>query len=172
VRCANGSHAPVTASGFLSGSTQISKATGSQPMMSNGIFVEVDAYSNGCTGASIGFAEGGIANGYTPPHRNLASAALDGTTLVQDFDTGSQVSVSLNIDIHGTGPVTGDSSSSRTRTVADPGGPITITITQSDDGSRAGTATGTITIDGVKLSPTFSSTTLSFNRSTEITIER
>jgi hypothetical protein len=172
IHCAAGGTATAAATGFLSGSASISKMTGSTKMLNNGIFVEIDSYSNGCTGAGIGFADGGIANGLTPPTKKLVSAALDGTALVQDFGSGAQVSVTLNIDVNGTGPLTSESSSSHTRTVPAPGGPITITITHSANSSREGVATGTVTVDGVVFHPTFSSTTMSFSKNSEITIEK
>src|SRR5215510_3976252 len=43
----------VSASGFLSGSLQIVKATGSPTTVNDGVFVEVDSYSNTCTGANL-----------------------------------------------------------------------------------------------------------------------
>jgi hypothetical protein len=172
IHCAGGTTATATANGFLSGSASISKMTGSAKMLNNGIFVEIDSYSNGCTGAGIGFSEGSIANGLTAPNRNLVSAALDGTTLVQDFDSGAQVSVALDVDVQGTGTITSSSSSSHTRTVPTPDGPITITITHSSSSNREGVATGTVTVDGVVFRPTFSSTSMSFSKNSEITIEK
>jgi hypothetical protein len=171
VKCADGTRKPATAAGFISGSGSISKSKGTPAMLVNGIFVEIDSYSNGCTGASIGFATGGISGGFTTPNRNLVSAALDGTTLVQDFDTGSSVSVTLAIDVDGTGPVTGSAASTRTRTVDGPGGPVTITITQSASSSRDGTVDGTVTIDGVAFAPT-ATATMSFSKNSDIVIER
>ncbi len=87
IHCAGGGSGTVSASGFLSGSQTITKATGSPKTVNNGIFVEVDSYSNTCTGATLGFADGGIANGFTPPSVRLNSAQVAGTTTVQDFST-------------------------------------------------------------------------------------
>jgi hypothetical protein len=116
----------------------------------------------------MGFATGGIANGLTPPDRRLNSAGLNGTTLVQDPGSGVQISVKLDVVIEGIGPLNASSSSTKTRTVA----PVTITITNSSSANRDGVGSGTITIDGVELDPTFTSTTLSDNANSVITIEK
>lgn len=168
IRCGRHSTAIVSATGFLAGSSSVTKQTGTPKTVSNGIFVEIDSYSNGCTGANLGFATGGIANGLTPPDRRLNSAGLNGTTLVQDPGSGVQISVKLDVVIEGIGPLNASASSTKTRTVA----PVTITITNSSSANRDGVGSGTITIDGVELDPTFTSTTLSDNANSVITIEK
>jgi hypothetical protein len=172
IACAGGGTGTVSASGFLSGSESISKQTGSPKTVSNGVFVEIDSYANSCTGASLSFGDGGITSGFAPPNKKLASAGLEGVASVQDFSTGLSISVDLDLVIVGTGPITTEKSHSRTKTVESPGGPITITISRSSSSNRAGVVSGTITIDGVALDADFSSTTLSSNASTDITIEK
>jgi len=170
--CADGSAGTVFASGFLSGSDSVSKETGTPKTVSNGIFVEVDIYSNTCTGVNFNFGDGSIANGYTPPNKKLNSAGLEGSTTVQDFDTGKTIPVVLDLVIEGTGPLTAEKAHSKTRTVQGKHGPVTITITTSADSSRAGIVSGTLSVDGVELDATFSPTTLSSNGNTEITINK
>ncbi|HEY4012980.1 MAG TPA: hypothetical protein VGM06_06565 [Polyangiaceae bacterium] len=172
ITCADGSAGSVSASGFLSGSDSVTKETGTPKTTSNGIFVEIDTYSNSCTGASLSFGDGGIADGYAPPNKKLASGGLEGVASVQDFSTGLSISVDVALVIEGTGPITSEKSHSRTKTVQSPGGPVTITITRSASSSRDGVVSGTITVDGVALDAQFSSTTLSSNASTEITITK
>ena len=168
ITCADGSQGTVSALGFLSGSEQISKQTGTPKTFSNGVFVEIDSYFNDCTGASLGFSDAGIANGFTPPNKRLNSAGLEGTALVQDFDTGAKIPVVIDIVIQGTGPLSAGRSSSKNKTLH----PLTITISKSSNANRAGVASGTISIDGVPLDTTFSATTLSDNASFELTIEK
>jgi hypothetical protein len=168
IACAGGGSGTVTASGFLSGSQSITKSTGSPKTVNNGIFVEVDSYSNSCTGAMLGFADGGIANGFTPPNAHLNSAELAGTTTVQDFDTGLSISVAIDVVLEGTGPISAEKSTTKTKTK----GPVTITITRSASASRAADASGTISVGGVAIDATFSSTTLSSNANATITITK
>jgi hypothetical protein len=158
----------VSALGSFSGSENISKQTGSPKTVSNGVFVEIDTYFNECTGASLGFAEGGIPNGFTPPNKRLNSAGLEGTALVQDIGTGNQIPVVIDIVIEGTGPLSASKSSSKSKTI----NPVTITINKNANANRDGIASGTISIDGVALDTTFSSTTLSDNATLDVTIEK
>jgi hypothetical protein len=170
--CADGTSGSVFASGFLSGSDSITKETGTPKTTSNGVFVELDIYSNTCTGVNFNFGDGSIPNGYTPPNKSLSSAGLMGTASVQDFDTGRTISVAIDLVVEGTGPITASKSHSHTRTVQTPGGPITINIDSSANSSRAGDVSGTLAIDGTEFDATYSSTTLSTNASMEITISK
>jgi hypothetical protein len=172
ITCADGSAGTVFSSGFLSGSDSLSKETGTPKTVSNGIFVEIDIYSNTCTGVNFNFGDGSIPNGYTPPNKKLNSAGLEGSTTVQDFDTGTMIPVVLDLVIEGTGPLTAEKAHSKTRTVQGKHGPITITTTTSADSSRTGVVSGTLSVDGVELDATFSPVTLSSNGSTEITIQK
>ena len=168
IRCSGGGRGTVSAAGFLSGSQTITKTSGSPKMVNNGVFVEVDSYSNTCTGVTLGFADGGIANGFTPPNAHLNSAQLLGSTTVQDFDTGLSVPVVIDVVLEGTGAITASKSTTTTKTK----GPVTITITSSASASRAADASGTIKIGGVDVDATFSSTTLSSNANATITITK
>jgi hypothetical protein len=78
----------------------------------------------------------------------------------------------VDLVIEGTGPVTATAAHSKTKTVQGKHGPVTITITTSANSTRAGLVSGSLTIDGVELDATYSSTTLSSNGSTEITIDK
>ncbi len=168
IACAGGGSGTVSASGFLSGSQQITKTSGSPKMVNNGVFVEVDSYSNTCTGATLGFADGGIANGFTPPNAHLNSAQLLGTTTVQDFGTGLTITVAIDVVLEGTGPISAEKSNTKTKTK----GPFTITIMRSASASRAADASGTISVGGVAIDATFSSTTLSTNANATLTITK
>jgi hypothetical protein len=175
ITCADGiTSGTVTAFGSLSGSESITKDTGAPKTVSNGVFVEVDSYFNECTGASIGFADGGITNGFTPPNKRLNSAELEGTTSVQDFGTGDTVEVAIDVVIEGTGPLTASKSVTKTKTVDGPGGPVTITINKTSNANRSGVASGTVAFDGVQLDVTFDATvtTLLDNATTDVTIEK
>lgn len=172
ITCADGSSGTVFASGMLSGSDSISKETGTPKTTSNGVFVEVDIYSNTCTGVNFNFGDGSIANGYTAPNKKLNSAGLEGSTTVQDFDTGNTIPVVVDLVVEGTGPVTATAAHTKTKTVQGKHGPVTITIASSANSTRAGLVSGSLTIDGVELDATYSSTTLSSNANTEITISK
>lgn len=170
--CADGSEGTATASGFLSGASTLTKTKGAPRTETNGIFVDV-TYSNSCTGVNVSFADGSIPDGLTPPrNKKLKDAALDGNGTVQDFGTGATLPISLAVDVEGTGDVNTSAASSHTTTVNTPGGTITVTITHSANANRSGTASGTVTIDGVVFTPDFFSTSLSLNRNSEIVIER
>ena len=169
VACAGGGSGTVFASGMLSGSQSITKDTGSPKTVSNGVFVEIDSYSNSCPGAPpFGFATGGFADGFTPPNPHLNSAELAGTTTVQDFDSGATLAVSIDLVFEGTGPLTSGKNNTKTRTT----GPVTITITHSANANRAADVSGTISIGGVALDATFNTSTLSSNANTTITITK
>src|SRR5450432_1938311 len=170
--CADGSGGNVFSSGFLSGSNSISKETGTPKTIVNGVFVELDIYSNTCTGVNFGFGDGNIVDGYTAPNKRLNSAGLMGTASVQDFGTGNTIAVTIDLVIEGTGPLTASTSHSRTRTVQTPGGPITITIDNSANSNRAGDVSGTLSIGGTEFDATFSSATLSTNANMEITVNK
>jgi hypothetical protein len=171
VTCADGSEGSVFAFGALFGSEQITKETGSPRSVSNGINVEIDSYSNSCTGTNFsGF--GGAANAFAAPNKRLTSAGLTGTVSVQDFGSGATVLVGVDVVIVGTGPISTSKSSTKTKTVQCPGGPVTITITRSANSNRAGDASGSLTIEGFELDPAFNTTTLLDNSNSTISIEK
>jgi hypothetical protein len=139
--------------------------------VNNGISVEIDSYSNSCTGTSFsGF--GGAANAFASPNKKLTSAGLTGTASVQDFSTSLTFNVGVDVVIVGTGPISASKSSTKTKTIQCPGGTVTITITRSANSNRSGNASGSLTIEGFELDPTFSTTTLVDNSNTTITIEK
>jgi hypothetical protein len=172
ISCPNGTPGQVLGSGFILGSSLVVKTTGEGKTSLNGVFVELDSYSNSCTETSLDFATDSFPDGLNPPNKNLKKAALEGSTVLVDPVTGVEVSVALDIKVAGTGPVISQSDSTRTRVVPPPAGPITITITKSTDNGRDGVATGTMTFEGVTVTPTFSGATLSFDKNVDVTIER
>lgn len=157
----------VSAFGFISGSQQITKATGTPTTVNNGVFLEV-SYTNTCTGASLSFADGGITNGFTPPNAHLNSAQVLGTATVQDFSTGASGTVVLDVVFEGTGAITTSKSTTTTKTK----GPLTITITSQGSSSRAAVASGTIKVNGVDIDATFDSTSMSSNANATVTITK
>lgn len=167
VTCADGTQNSVFAAGSISGSDRIQHDSGSPRTMTDGVFVEVDEYFDGCTSLFTG-GTGGIANGYRPPNKNLTSARLTGSTSFQDFDSGQTIPISIDLKISGTGPLT----ASKDNTVTHGSGPTTVTVSHSASESRAGTVTGTLSIGGVELDATFSDTSMAANSQTTITIER
>lgn len=169
INCAGGGTAEFSASGFLSGAQQLFKSKGSPKTVSNGVFVDV-SFFNGCTSESR-FASGGISGGFAPPNRTLAAASLEGSTVIQDFGDGATFPFSLDVEVVGEGPVSAGRTKSHTRTVGAPGNAFTITHSDFSNANRAGTASGTVTVAGVTLTPEFSSTTLIFNSNSVLTIE-
>ena len=172
VTCPDGSPGQVLASGFLLGSSLVVKTKGEGKTSLNAVFMELDSYSNACTGTTLGFATESIPDGLNPPNKNLKKAKLTGTAVLADPDAGVEVSVALDIKVEGTGPLISDSDSTRTRTVTTPHGPVTITVTKSTENGRDGVASGTMTLEGVTVTPTFSLTTLGFDKNADITIEK
>ncbi len=167
ITCPNGSSGEVDVFGFLSGSESMTKQAGSGRTFSDGVFVEIDEYVNSCTGAfASGF--GTIVNGYVPPNKHLDKARIIGSTSFQDFNTGLTYPISVNLRIEGTGPITAN----KDNTVSHGSGPITVTISHTADSSREGIVTGTMTIDGVELDASFSTSTLTLNSQTTITVTK
>lgn len=172
IRCPDGTPGQISGSGFVLGSSLVVKTTGEGKTSLNGVFVELDSYGNSCTGTSLNFATESFADGLNPPNKNLKKAALQGNTILVDPDTGVAISLALDIGVRGTGPLISQSDSTRTRVVTAPAGPITITVTKSTDNSRDGIATGTMTFEGVTVTPTFSGATLGFDKNVDVTIVR
>jgi len=169
IACAGGGSGTVSAAGFLSGSQSVTRTKGSPKTVNNGVFIEIDSYSNTCTGVNLGFLTGGIANAFTAPNAHLNSAQIIGSTTVNDFsDPPNTLTVSLDVVFEGVGPVTAGRSTTVTKTK----GPLTITITSSANASRTADASGEITINGVVLDTTFSVTTLNSNANSTLTITK
>lgn len=141
-------------------------------MNGNGIFVEIDGYSNTCTGTNFGFADGGITNGYVPPDKQLTSAQLIGNGNVQDFDSGRSISVSLNLTLTGVGPISSSISSSISRVVATHTAPLNMSVTHSANTNRAGITSGSISIEGFSLTPIFFFADLITNGNSQVIIQR
>jgi len=167
ITCADGSAGEVDAFGSFRGADSVTKQTGAPRTFTDGVFVEIDEYVNSCTGA---FASGigNISNGYIPPDRSLRAARMIGSTTFQDFNSGQTFPISINLKIEGTGPIT----ASKDNTVSHGSGPMTVTVSHTGTATRNGTVTGTITLDGVELDATFSSTTLFANTQSTITVTK
>lgn len=149
VDCGGGVTGVATALGFISGSDQINFSTGSPQSISNGTFIEIDFYSNTCTGAFLSFGDGGIANSYTAPDKKLTSAAIAGVATVQDFNTGNTFAVTLNVSFAGTGSTSQEKSSSHSKTTGTTHGNLSISHSKSASASRQATVTGSVGIDSV-----------------------
>ena len=168
IACAGGGSGTLSMSGMLSGAQSITKATGSPKTVSNGASIEIDNYSNTCTGLTFGFAFGGFASGFTPPNAHLNSAQVAGTGSVQDFDSGATVQVAVDVVWEGTGPLSAEKSHTITKTK----GPFTITIMRQANANRTADASGTIKADGVDINATFTMSTLSSNANGTLTVTK
>ena len=166
--CADGTIGTANGFGFISGSDSISHQPGTPKSISNGGFVEIFGFSTSCNSDFIGFGIVGVSGGYQAPNPQLKSAALTATTTVQDLDTGASFPLSLNLAFTGDGPI---SSSKGTTVVHDEGG-YTVTVTRGAFSSRAAGVTGTISIDGVEVDASFSSTDLFSNSSAQVTVQK
>jgi len=169
--CADGSMGFVSVTGFLNGAQQIFSTTGTPQTIGNGVYVEIDSFFNTCTGLALSGA-GQIVNGFTPPDKKLTSARLAGTAQVQDFGTGATVPITLDVAISGDGTLTSSKANSHTKTVGDKGGPLSITTSHGASSNRSGTASGTMSIDGVAIDPQFFFAVLVANDNTTTTISK
>lgn len=171
VTCADGSHGFVSAFGSLTGAQQITRSTGTTKTISNGVFLEIDSFFNTCTGLAVsGF--GSIVNGFTPPDKKLTSSALVGTGSVQDFGSGATVAVSIDITVTGTGNTSQSKSNSQSKTIGSHGGPLQINVSHFANSNRSGSASGTISIDGVAIDPQFFFAILIANDNSSTTISK
>ena len=171
VTCADGTQGFVSAFGSLQGAEQIFRQTGTPTTLANGVFVEIDSFFNTCTNVGLS-GSGGVANALTPPDKKLTSAAMVGSASVQDFGSGATVPVVFNVNVLGTGTATQSKSSGHSKTLGDKGGPIMITTSHSANTNRSGTATGTISIDGVAIDPQFYFSFLNLNDNSSTTISK
>ena len=112
--------------------------------MANGVVVSVDSYSNSCTGQILGGMSGGIPNALTPPDKKLTSATMAGSGLVQDFFSGVQIPVSIDVDVIGSGQTSQSKAHSKTKIKGATGGPIIVSTDRSANGNRGATPEGTI----------------------------
>jgi hypothetical protein len=162
----------VSAFGSLQGAEQIFTSTGAPPFMSNGVLVQIDSYSNSCTGQILGGMSGGIPNALTPPDKKLSSAAMVGSALVQDFFSGVQIPVSIDVDVIGSGQTSQSKGHNKTKIKGATGGPIIVSTDRSANGNRGATPEGTIIIDGVDIAAEFSFGLLISNSSATQTISK
>lgn len=170
VTCADGSQGSVSAAGFISGSSQVSQETGTPSTTSNGVSIDIFFYSNTCTNTPVGFALGGIADAFTAPDNKLSSAGVSGSGSVQSLDFGNSIPFALDLVFEGTGPLSSGKSHSISKIDGGHGGPILIAVDRDANANRSADVSGTITLEGFELDPTFSSATLSTNASTDISI--
>jgi hypothetical protein len=168
VICADGSVGTASGFGFVSGAESISHSPGSPKSISNGGLIEIFDYSDSCTGTFIGFAIGGLSGGYTAPHPNLASAALSGTTSVQelDSDTGASYPVSIDLVFTANGP----SQKFRSNTASHDFPGYTVVVSRNASNARDAGVTGTITINGLEPDASFSTTVINSNTSGQTTV--
>ena len=172
VSCPDGSLGRVAASGFVLGSSLVVKVKGDGKTSLNAVFVELDSYSDTCSGKTLGFATESFPDGLNPPNKNLKKATMAGNAVLADPEAGVDVLVALDINVAGVGPLSSQSDSTRTRTVMSAHGPITITVTKSTGNGRDGVASGTMTFDGLTVNPSFSLTSLGFDKNVDVTIEK
>jgi hypothetical protein len=169
--CPDGTPGFVSAFGSLTGALQITKSPGTPSSMSNGVFVEVDSFFNTCTGQGLS-GSGGIPGGFTPPDKKLTSSAMSGSTLVQDFGSGLQIPVSVNVSVVGTGNLSQSKDNSQSKTVGSTGGPLSINHSHFANSNRSGTATGTITIDGTPIDAEFFFSLLIANDNSSMSVSK
>jgi hypothetical protein len=173
ITCAGGGTGSVFAFGFVAGADSITTMTGSPKANgSNGTFVEIDSYSNTCTGTNFGSAAGAISNGYVPPDSNLTSARATGTGLIQDFGTAIQYSVTLNLTFTGIGPLNDSKSHTMSRTISAAGKPLTMSNSHFENTHRAAMLSGTVTLEGFALTPIFFFGSLVSNDNSELTVTK
>jgi len=127
VTCADGTQGFVSAFGSLSGAQTVSRSTGTPQSFSNGVFVEIDSFFNTCTNQALS-GTGGVANAFTPPDKQLTSAALVGTASVQDFSSGATIPVTFNVTVQGVGNTSQSKSNSQSKTIGAKGGPLVINV--------------------------------------------
>jgi hypothetical protein len=166
--CADGSVGSVNGFGFVFASESVSHQPGGAPAINNGVSIDIFDYFNSCTGDFIGFGVAGFANGYRGPNPALISAAISGSTLVQDLDTGASLPITLNLVFSGQGPV----SSSKGTTVTHDVPGFSVIVQRGSFPSRSAGVTGTITINGLEPDASFSSSTLAGNSSATVTVQQ
>jgi hypothetical protein len=171
ITCSDGSAGFVAAGGFLQGAEQIFSQTGQPSFNSNGVYVQLDFYFNSCSGVTLSGA-GQVVNGLTGPDKKLTSATLVGPALVQDFGTGAQIPVSINVTITGTGNLFQSKSSSKSREIGTKGGPVNMTQNHGQNQNRQGTAAGTMSVDGFAIDPQFTFASMNTNDNSQLTISK
>jgi len=169
--CPDGSTGFVGVFGSLAGAEQVSSQTGVPKVFANGIFVSIDGYTNSCTFFSVSGANNFVENAFVPLDAKLRGTSMVGSTVVTDFNTGAQLSVSFDIDVDADGPLNTSKSTSKSKVRSTKGGPVTVNKSRTANNNRTGDAEGTLTIDGVVLNPDFSAVLFS-SSSAQVTITR
>ena len=148
--CADGSTGVVSVFGFLNGAQQIIIQTGQPTTMGNGVSIEMDSFFNSCTGQALS-GEGQIVGGFTPPDTKLTSAAMAGTTSIQDFGGGPPVTLSLNVTLTGTGSTSQSKDNSHSKIIGSKAGPLNFSQSHFANSNRSATLSGSLTVAGVPI---------------------
>ena len=148
--CANGTTGFVSIFGFLNGAQQVIIQTGTPTTIGNGVSIEVDSFFNTCTNQALS-GEGQIVGGFTPPDTKLTSAAMAGTTSIQDFGGGPPVTLSLNVTLTGTGTTSQSKDNSHSKIIGSKEGPLSITQSHFANSNRSATLSGSLTVAGVPI---------------------
>jgi hypothetical protein len=169
ITCDNSLEGEFFVNGFLSGAEQVFKSHGSKKFDGNAVVVDVFFFDS-CTGESR-FASGAVSNGLNPPSRNLEFASMEGSTLVQDFFDGAQFPFSLDVDVQGVGEISAGRFKEHTKTENTESGTVTIVHSDFANANRSAIASGSVTLDGVTLTPEFSFSLMNRNANSQRVIE-
>jgi hypothetical protein len=169
ITCADTSTGEFFVNGFLSGADQVFKFHGTPKIDGNAVVVDV-FFSNSCTGEFRG-ASGAVINGLKPPNRNLEFASMEGSTLIQDFFDGAQFPFSLDVELQGFGDISAGRFKEHTKTENTDAGTVTITHSDFANANRSAVATGTVSIDGITLTPEFGFALFNSNANSQLVIE-
>lgn len=171
ITCADPSRdGTLSVDGSLLGSEGVVKAQGQKRETTNTVVINV-TITDSCTGVTQ-FGTATIEGGFTPPNNTLASAAMDGSAVLEDaFGQPLPYTVAVDVTVTGQGPVTSWRSVNHSQSV---GGPDTIiaSYSKSSNATRYGSAAGTITVNGITLTPTFVETTLMLNGVGQVVLEK
>lgn len=167
--CPDGSAGELLTQIFLNGSEFLTRSTTFPHDAGNVVSADVFQFDS-CTQAS--FSSFSAANGiFTAPDKmSLDLAIMRGTIQVTDFSNGNLIPLVVDVSVVGTGSVSTGKFHSK-YTFEGPEGPITV-ISKSDGRSREGTASGTLTFNGVDLTGSFFFANLSSNKSAFIEIKK
>lgn len=169
--CPDGSTGFVGVIGSLAGAEQVSSQTGVPKVYANGIFVSIDGFTNSCTFTSATGANNFVENAFVPLDKKLSGTSMVGSTVVTDFSTGQQLSVSFDIDVDADGPLNTSKATSKSKVRTTKGGPVTVNKSRSANNNRTGDAEGTLTVNGVVFEPDFTAALFS-SSSAQVTITR
>jgi hypothetical protein len=167
VVCPDGSVGTASGFGFISGSDSISHDPGSPKSFGNGGDLSVFDYSDSC-GNTVGFGDAFISGGYTPPDKQLDSAAISANTTIQDFDFFHEYLVTVNLVFTAQGPLSTDHGTSVTHDVSG----VRVWVIHGSSSNRSAGVTGTITINGAEPEATYSSTTILSNSNGQTIVQK